>query len=166
MTKEQMEEAVSEACELISMVEQRAFEPESRKGVETTLRRILENREAWLEGWTRVLTSEARILPDAELGKSVKSKLQSVEDGAEMLTKPAAIEYLRARNSLNHEPLRKVEQEWLDRIFIRERVSKAWVGLASVVADAEEQGIHVEEHLQAPCKCLDSLERKRRNKQP
>ena len=84
-----------------------------------------------------------------------------------MYAKPQAIEYLRSSGNiggLNHEPLRKVEQEWLDRIFVRERCSEVWIGLASVMATAEEQGIHVENHLQVPCRCLDSVERKRKKR--
>ena len=34
-----------------------------------------------------------------------------------MIAKPQAIEYLRGTNSLNHEPLRNIEQDWLDRMF-------------------------------------------------
>ena len=63
---------------------------------------------------------------------------------------------------LNHEPLRKVEQEWLDRIFVRDRVSRDWIGLAAVCATAEETGVHVENCEAVPCTCLDSVERKRR----
>jgi len=59
--------------------------------------------------------------------------------------------------------LRPVEQEWLDRIFVRERVSKAWVGLASVMATAEEQGVHVKNCEAVPCKCRDSVNRKLRS---
>jgi hypothetical protein len=33
----------------------------------------------------------------------------------------------------------------------------AWIGLASVLAHTDEQGIHIEEHVQVPCKCLDSV---------
>jgi hypothetical protein len=91
-----------------------------------------------------ILASGVGENPDREIGRAVKNNLQSVEDGAEMFPKPQAIEYLRARNSLNHEPLRKIEQEWLDRIFIRERMSKGWIGLASVVATTEETGTHTE----------------------
>jgi hypothetical protein len=64
---------------------------------------------------------------------------------------------------LNHEPLRKVEQEWLDRIFVRARCSAAWIGLAAGWASAEETGIHVKTHLQVPCRCRDSVNRTPKN---
>jgi AMMECR1 domain-containing protein len=52
MTKEEMEEAVSEARELVALAEQGALlpdlAPEERKGSEALLRRILTKREAWL----------------------------------------------------------------------------------------------------------------------
>jgi hypothetical protein len=165
MIKQQMEEAVSELREVIARIERGSLheelEPQEREGQLTVLRRLLRDREAWLRGEVITMTGVAQY--DAQrVGEAVKSHLQYVEDSAEMLTKPEAIEWLRERNSFNHEPLRKVEKEWLDQIFIRERMSKGWIGLASVVASAEEQGIHIKDHLQAPCKCIDSVERKRR----
>lgn len=129
MTKEQMEEAVSEARELIALVKTGALEPDSREGVETTLRRILKYREAWLRGEIIVLTTLAER-SESEIEKAVKSQLQSVVEGAQMLTKPEVIEWLRSTRSMNHEPLRKIEKEWLDRVFVRERISKGWLGLA------------------------------------
>ncbi len=124
-----MEEAVSEARELIALVKTGALEPDSREGVETTLRRILKYREAWLRGEIIVLTTLAER-SESEIEKAVKSQLQSVVEGAQMLTKPEVIEWLRSTRSMNHEPLRKIEKEWLDRVFVRERISKGWLGLA------------------------------------
>ena len=124
-----MEEAVSEARELIALVKTGALEPDSREGVETTLRRILKYREAWLRGEIIVLTTLAER-SESEIEKAVKSPLQSVVEGAQMLTKPEVIEWLRSTRSMNHEPLRKIEKEWLDRVFVRERISKGWLGLA------------------------------------
>ena len=124
-----MEEAVSEARELTALVKTGALEPDSREGVETTLRRILKYREAWLRGEIIVLTTLAER-SESEIEKAVKSQLQSVVEGAQMLTKPEVIEWLRSTRSMNHEPLRKIEKEWLDRVFVRERISKGWLGLA------------------------------------
>jgi hypothetical protein len=97
------------------------------------------NREAWLRGEI-ILASGFAEHPDSEVGRAVKNNLRDVEDGARMFTKPVAIKSLRSTKAMNHEPPRKIEQEWLDRIFSRERMSKAWIGLASVLADAGEQG--------------------------
>ncbi len=124
-------------------------------------------RELWLQGGIFLHRSVFRLGNAEAIAIDAQSKLKRVEDAARMYSKPQAIEYLRSAGhigGLNHEPLRKVEQEWLDRIFVRERCSEVWIGLASVMATAQEQGIHVENHLQVPCRCLDSVERKRKKR--
>lgn len=141
MTKEQMEEAVSEMRQVIAAFEQGALEEEGTGHLEL-LRKILRGREAWLRGeW-----------PDVE-------QLVKIADGACMFTQAEAVEFLRSWGHIghmSHGPLRKIEQEWLDRIFIgHERISKGWLCLAAVMATAEETGAHVENHLQVPCNCPD-----------
>ena len=74
-----------------------------------------------------------------------------------MYDRPQAVEHLRSLRYLNHEPLRQPEREWLDRIFIRPEISDDWLGVAATSATDEEAGFHVENHLQAPCRCLDSV---------
>lgn len=150
MTKEQMEEAVSEIREVIAAYELGALK-EEEEGVEPPLellRKILRGREAWLRGeW-----------PDNE------RQLMKIADDAQMYTQAQAIEFLRSWGHIgcmSHQPLRQVEQEWLDRIFVgRERISKGWLCLAAVMANDEEAGFHVENHLQVPCNCPDSVSRK------
>jgi len=141
MTKEQMEEAVSEMRQVIAAFEQGALEEEGTGCLEL-LRKILRGREAWLQGeW-----------PDVE-------QLVKIADGARMYTQAEAIEFLRSWGHIghmNHSPLREIEQKWLDRIFVgRERISKGWLCLAAVIATSEETGTHVEDHLQVPCNCPD-----------
>lgn len=139
-----MEEAVSEMRQVIAAFEQGALQEE--EGAEPPLellRKILRDREAWLRGeW-----------PDVE-------HVMKIAESACMFTQAEAVEFLRSWGhigDMNHDPLRKVEQEWLDRIFIgRERISKGWLCLAAVMADSEQTGIHVENHLQVPCRCSDA----------
>ena len=69
----------------------------------------------------------------------------------------------RTRNAehrfMNDEPLRPIEQEWLDRNFIRERMSKSALGIASLVTGSiEETGLHVEGCIvPAPCRAIDKV---------
>ncbi len=163
MNKEQMEDAVAEMRLLIDLFERGVLEQEYPGQAENNLRLVLRDRELWLEGGIFLSRWEFRGKSAETIGIYAQNKLKRIEDDARMYAKPQAIEYLRSSGNiggLNHEPLRKVEQEWLDRIFVRERCSEVWIGLASVMATAEEQGIHVENHLQVPCRCLDSVNRK------
>jgi hypothetical protein len=154
MTKEQMEQAVEEAREILARHEAGTFEPELEEealtGHKNSVERILENREAWLQG--QVIRDGTSKDVDSQ---EALAQFRSVEDADEMLTETEAIAYLRSMSSLNHEPLRAVEQEWLDRAFIRERMSKAVIALAAMLANDEEQGIHIEAYLQGPCRCED-----------
>src|SRR6266571_5275138 len=113
MTREQMEEAISETRDLLARLEEGTLEPdlepEERTQIEVILRRILRDREAWLRGEVILATGVVANNLDAEVGRNAKSNLESVKDGAQMLTKAQAIEYLRSTKCLNHEPLRKVE---------------------------------------------------------
>ena len=164
MTKAEMEDAAAEMRYLIDLFERGALEQESAEEAEKNLRLNLRDRELWLKGGIFISIGLVR---NKSAEADAQSKLKRVEDGARMCSKPQAIEYLRSLGpfgDLNHEPLRKVEQEWLDRIFVRERCSRDWIGLAAVMATAEELGIHVEDHLQIPCKCLDSVNRKRKKR--
>lgn len=142
MEKAEMEEAVSETRQVIAAFEQGTLQEEGT-GTLVPLRRILRDREAWLRGeW-----------PDVE-------QLMKIAEGARMFIQAEAIEFLRSWGHighLNHDPLHKVEQEWLNRIFIgRERISRGWLCLAAIVADSDQTGIHVQDHLQVPCRCDDA----------
>jgi len=153
VTREEMVLAADEIRHLIVLFEQqKGREPRP----EPYLKRVLDDREAWLRSEVRILLATARTLPEAHLGIAVKDKLARIEEDARMLSKPEAIAYLRSIKDLNHDPLRRIEQEWLDSIFVRERMSKGWIGYASVSATAEQTGVHVERFEQVPCRCPDS----------
>lgn len=153
MNREQMVVAANEIRYLLVLFEQQKVEPSP----EPFLKRVLREREAWLRSEVAVLTPTIRIFSEADLGKAVKEKLAGIEAEARMLTKAAAIDYLRSINCLNHEPLRRIEQEWLDSVFIHERMSKAWVLCAAGLATSEQQGIHIRNHVRGPCACPDSV---------
>jgi hypothetical protein len=165
-TRQQIEEGVGEMRHLLDLFERGVLEQEFPGEAEKDLRLVLRDRELWLKGGIFVSIGSIGRQSAEAIGISAQSKLEYVEDDARMCTKSQAIEYLRSMGHfgcLNHEPLRKVEREWLARIFVRERCSRAWIGLAAVMATAEEQGIHVEDHLQIPCRCLDSVNRRVRS---
>lgn len=137
MNKAEMEDAVAEMRYLIDFFERGVLEQDYPGQAEPNLRLVLRDRELWLQGGIFVSTDAIRRQSAEATGMNAQSKLKGVEDDARMYTKSQAIEYLRSTGHigcLNHEPLRKVEQEWLDRIFIRERCSAAWIGLAAVMA--------------------------------
>lgn len=156
----QMEEAVTEMRQLIAQFERGALEQEAPEEMEKNLRRILRDREAWLRGEVILSALAAKEGRETDVGQIVDGKLKSVVEGAQMFTQIEAIKHLRSLGDMNHSPLRKIEREWLDRIFIRDRISKDWLGLASVIATTEEMGCHVENNLRVPCKCPDSVNRK------
>ena len=160
MTKEQMEEAVSEMRQVIAAFEQGALEKEGTGHLEL-LRKILRGREAWLRGEAiiSVLCARDRAAGGEPEWPNIERQLANIADGARMCTQAQAIEFLRSWGHIgymNHSPLREIEQQWLDRIFIgRERISQSWLCLAAVMATSEETGAHVENHLQVPCNCRD-----------
>lgn len=162
MTKEQMEEAVSEMREVIAAFERGALqEEEGATGLLELLRKILRGREAWLRGEViiSVLCARDRAACGEPEWPNIQRQFAEIADGARMYTQAEAVEFLRSWGHIghmSHSPLRKIEQEWLDRIFVgRERISKGWLCLATVMATVEESGAHVENHLQVPCNCPD-----------
>jgi hypothetical protein len=161
MTEEQqkqraeMRAAADEMLYLIDCFERGALEEET-PGVLENLRRIVRDREAWLRGEVILLALEVKEGPETAIRQIVDHKLKGVIEGARMYTQLEAIKHLRSWELMNHSPLRKIEREWLDRIFVgRERISKSWLDLAGTAGNMEDMGGHVEDG------CPDSVNRKR-----
>jgi hypothetical protein len=124
MNKEQMEDAVAEMRLLIDLFERGVLEQDYPGKAEANLRLVLRDRQLWLSAYS----AEAEIPQD---------ELKRIEDEARMYTKAQAIEYLRFTGHI--EPLRKVVQEWLGHIFVREQCSKAWIDLAAIIQENKDR---------------------------
>jgi hypothetical protein len=141
MTKSEMEVAVTELRYVITLFERKTLVEES-PGELDTIRGILRDREAWLRGEVIVPAKTAK--QNAIEGQlTIDRKLKSVVKGAQMYSQPEAIKLLRSLKLMNHSPLREVEKEWLDRIFLNERISGELIDLALTVAGPVEMGGHL-----------------------